>query len=75
MADETKSTVVQMRFQPNTMKRMEHIAEMTNNSNKAQLVSSSIAIAEIIFSSIQDGSSIYIDKKDGTREKLTLVGL
>lgn len=64
-----------MRFQPHTMKRMEHIAKMTKNSNKAQLVSSSVAIAEIIISNIQEGACILIEKKDGTREKLTLVSL
>lgn len=74
MSDTSKNLAIQMSFQPSTIKRLDHIAQMLNNSNKAQLISSSLSIAEIIISNIQEGSKIFINKKNGIRERLTLNG-
>lgn len=69
-----KSKLVQMRFQPKTMDRIEHLRELTENDNRTQIISSSIQLTEELLSSIKDGAKIYIEKPDGTKETIKIVG-
>jgi DNA-binding NarL/FixJ family response regulator len=69
-----KSKLVQMRFQPKTMDRIERLRELTENDNRTQIISSSIQLTEELLSSIKDGAKIYIEKPDGTKETIKIVG-
>lgn len=70
-----KSKLVQMRLQPKTLDRINRLSEMTNTENRTQLVSISIELAEELIRNINQGSKIYIEKKDGTKELLKIVGI
>ena len=73
---ETKSQLVQMRLQPKTMERLENLAEMTQISNKTQIISSSIQLAEEILNIVRkEKAKIYIETPDGKKEAIRIVGL
>jgi hypothetical protein len=70
-----KSKLVQMRLQPKTLDRIDRLSEMTNTENRTQLVSTSIELTEELIRNIKQGSKIYIEKKDGTKELLKIIGI
>jgi flagellar biosynthesis/type III secretory pathway protein FliH len=70
-----KSQLVQMRLQPKTLQRLQSLVDLTKTDNRAQLVSTSILLAEEIVKSIKAGSKIYIESKDGERALLKIVGI
>lgn len=72
---EDKTQVVQMRFQPKTMERIQSLVELTGTTNKTQLISTSIELTEEILKSVKQGGNVYIQSKDGKKELLKIVGL
>lgn len=73
---EGKSQLVQMRLQPNTLKRLESLINLTDTTNKTQLVSSSIQLTEEIIKSIKrDNAKVYIETPDGKKEIIRIIGL
>lgn len=73
--EQEKSKLIQMRFLPKTLERIESLSKLTGTQNRTQLVASSIQLTEELISSLKDGSKIYIEKKDGTREFLKIIGI
>ncbi|GAC1417353.1 MAG: hypothetical protein NVS1B13_14280 [Flavisolibacter sp.] len=71
----TQTTLVQMRLQPKTMERIEHLSEITGTTNRTQLVATSIELAEELMKNEKEGGKIFIEKPDGTRERIKIVGL
>ena len=72
---EDKSKLVQMRLQPKTLERIDRLSEMTKTGkNRTQLVSSSIQLTEELLSIINSGSKLYIEKPDGTKELVKVIG-
>jgi hypothetical protein len=69
------STPVQMRFQSKTIERIEHLTQMTGSNNKTQLIASAIQLTEQILEGLIEGDKIMIEKKDGTKEILKIVGI
>jgi hypothetical protein len=71
---EDKSKLVQMRLQPKTLERIDRLSEITKTDNRTQLVASSIQLTEELLSIINSGSKLYIEKPDGTKELLKVIG-
>lgn len=71
---EDKSKLVQMRLQPKTLEKINRLSELTKTDNRTQLVSSSIQLTEELLSIIKDGSKLYIEKPDGTKELVKIIG-
>ena len=69
------STLVQMRLQPRTIAKINHLVELTGITNKTQLIATSLDLAEIIIANVKNGGNDYIEKKDGTKELLKIVGI
>jgi hypothetical protein len=71
-----ESTIlVQMRLQPKTMERINRLSEITGTTNRTQLVASSIELTEELMSNTKDGGKIYIERADGTKERIKIIGL
>ena len=73
--NEEKSQLVQMRLQPKTLESLESLSGMTRTTNKTQLVSFSIQLAEEIIKNLEDKSKIYIEHKNGEKEVLKIIGI
>lgn len=71
----TETSLVQMRLLPKTMDRINNLSKITGTTNRTQLVASSIEIAEEMISNVKDGNKIFIEKPDGTRERIKIIGL
>ncbi len=69
------TTLVQMRLQPKTMERINRLSEITGTSNRTQLVASSIELTEELMSNAKAGGKIFIERPDGTRETIKIIGL
>ena len=67
-------TAVQMRLLPRTMERISNLVNLTGITNRTQIIATCIEIAEVILSAIKSGGKIYIERKDGTKELLKIVG-
>lgn len=70
-----ESKLVQMRLQPKTLDRVDNLTELMGTQNRTQIVSASLQIAESLLSSVKEGSKIYIEKADGTKELVKFVGI
>lgn len=75
MNSQDKSTLIQMRLQPRTMERINALTEITGSNNRTQLIANSIELTEELLRSARDGAKIYIEKKDGSKELLKIVGM
>jgi hypothetical protein len=71
----SETTLVQMRLQPKTMDRIDNLSKITGTTNRTQLVASSIELTEELVVSSRQGSKIYIERPDGTRELIKIIGL
>jgi len=74
MEAQDASKLVQMRLQPKTLDRIDRLSKLTNTDNRTQLVSSSIQLTEELLSIIKAGSKLYIEKPDGTKELVKIIG-
>lgn len=68
------SKLVQMKLQPKTLERIDRLSKLTNTDNRTQIVSSSIQLTEELLSILKGGSKIYIEKPDGTKEFVKIIG-
>ena len=76
MENNKTAKLVQMRFQPKTLNKLDSLIKLTEMENKTQLVSSSIALAEDIVRSIkQDHAKVYIEMPNGEKELIRLIGM
>jgi hypothetical protein len=75
MTIQDKSTLIQMRLQPRTIERINALTEITGQNNRTQLIANSIELTEELLRSAKEGAKIYIEKKDGTKELLKIVGM
>ena len=71
---EDKSELLKLRFQPKTMERINRLSEITHANNRAQLVASSIRLTDELLAILKEGSKIYIEKPDGTKELVNVLG-
>lgn len=69
------SKLVQMRFQPGTVERVENLQDMTGITNRTQIVATAIELAEFIAGAIVRGGKVYVEREGGDRELITVVGL
>jgi len=67
--------LVQMRLLPVTLDRIENLSKLTRIDNRTQLISSSIQLTEELVSNMKAGGKVYIEKPDGTKHLIQLVGL
>ena len=75
MAEKNKeTTLVQMRLQPKTMERIDNLSAITGTTNRTQLIATSVELAEELMSNAKEGAKIYIEKKDGSRELIKIIG-
>ena len=75
MAEKNKeTTLVQMRLQPKTMERIDNLSTITGTTNRTQLIATSVELAEELMSSAKDGAKIYVERPDGSRELIKIVG-
>ncbi|MGI4021788.1 MAG: hypothetical protein ACRYFA_09805 [Janthinobacterium lividum] len=70
-----KSTLVQMRLQPDTLERIEKLSKLTQMDNRAQLISSAIRLTDDMINLVKNGAKLYIEKPDGTKELLKITGI
>lgn len=75
MTSQDKSTLIQMRLQPKTIERINALSQITGSNNRTQLIANSIELTEELLRSTKDGAKIYIEKKDGSKELLKIVGM
>ena len=69
------STLVQMRLQPKTMERIERLSDLTGTKNRTQIIAAAIELAEEVFRSQKEGTRIFFEKPDGTKERLKIIGI
>jgi|GEM_PF-2499605 len=75
MADRNNgTTLVQMRLQPRTMERIDNLSAITGTTNRTQLIATSVELAEELMSSAKQGAKIYIEKPDGSKELIKIIG-
>jgi len=70
-----KSQVIQMRLQPRTLDRLQNLVKITKTTNKTQLVASSIELAEEIMKTLNAGGKVYIEKPNGQKDSLKIIGM
>lgn len=70
-----KSTLIQMRLQPDTLDLIEKLSKITNMDNRAQLISSAIRFTDDMINIVKDGSKLMVEKPDGTKEQLKITGI
>lgn len=75
MEQEEKTQLVQMRLRPKTIERIEKLRKNSGIDNRTQLVSNAIEVTEALSEYIHAGGKIYIEKKDGTKELLNIIGI
>ena len=66
--------MVQMRLQPRTMERIDNLSAITGTTNRTQLIATSVELAEELMSSAKQGAKIYIEKPDGSKELIKIIG-
>jgi hypothetical protein len=71
----TETQLIQMRFLPETMQRLEDLRELTGVDNRTQIVSTAIQLAEIVIKSINKGGNVYIEAANGEMERIRFVGI
>lgn len=70
-----KSTLVQMRLQPDTLERIDKLSKITQMDNRAQLISSAIQFTDEMINMVKSGAKLYVEKPDGTKELLKITGI
>ena len=75
MENTDKSTLIQMRLQPDTLDLIEKLSKITNMDNRAQLISSAIRFTDDMINIVKDGSKLMVEKPDGTKEQLKITGI
>ncbi|MGI4749226.1 MAG: hypothetical protein ACRYFB_01210 [Janthinobacterium lividum] len=70
-----KSTLIQMRLQPDTLDLIEKLSKITNMDNRAQLISSALRFTDDMINIVKDGSKLMVEKPDGTKEQLKITGI
>jgi metal-responsive CopG/Arc/MetJ family transcriptional regulator len=70
-----KSTLVQMRLQPDTLERIDKLSKITQIDNRAQLISSAIRLTDDMVNMVKSGAKLYIEQPDGTKELLKITGI
>jgi hypothetical protein len=70
-----KSTLIQMRLQPRTIDRIINLTNVTGITNRTQLIANSIELTDELIRNAKEGAKIYIEKKDGSKELLKIVGM
>lgn len=63
---------VNMRIPTGTLEKIEAIQEM-QNINRTQAVDLCVKIAHAIIENMDSGCAVYLEKKDGSRERLIFV--
>jgi DNA-binding response OmpR family regulator len=75
MDSNDKTTLVQMRLQPDTLERIDKLSKITNMDNRAELISSAVRITDDMINLLKAGAKLYIEKPDGTKELLKITGI
>lgn len=75
MENQDKSTLVQMRLQPETLERIEKLSKTINMDNRAQVISSAIRLTDDMVNIVKNGAKLFIEKPDGTKELLKITGI
>ena len=71
----TETRLIQMRLRPKTIETISRLQQVTGVSNRTQLVSASVEIANEVMSSLKEGAKVYIERPDGRKELLKVVGI
>jgi galactitol-specific phosphotransferase system IIB component len=64
----TTTQLVQMRLKTRTMASISHLQDLSGNTNRTDLVSSSIQVTEELFSRIKNGAKIIIEENGEKKE-------
>lgn len=66
---------VQMRLRQQTLDRIENLRQLTGTDNRTQIVSGSIQLAELLIKNQNEGGKLILEKPDGTKELVKIIGL
>lgn len=72
---EQESKLVSMRFQPDTVDRVNFIQDATGVQNRTQVTAEAITLAKWWVKSRMDGAKLYAEYPDGERESVVIPGL
>lgn len=75
ISSENKASLLQMRLKPKTKETLENLAKLTGVSNKTQVVTSAIFLAEEIVRNLKNGGKVYVKSRNGKTELLKFVGV
>lgn len=70
-----ESKLVSMRFQPETVDRVNSLQEMTGVRNRTQVTAEAIALAQWWVKKKSEGAKLYAEYPDGERESVVIPGL
>ena len=73
--EKTDVTPVTMKLSRKTIERVERIKNETQEKNRTRIVATGIEILDLLITEVRDGGKIFIEKSDGSKERLNIVGL
>ena len=66
---------VTMKLSEKTVDRVERIKSITQEKNRTRIMATGVEVLELLINETNKGTIIMLEKKDGSREKLNIVGL
>jgi hypothetical protein len=64
--------MLQMKFYPSTLDKIEELKKIRETRNKTQAVAEAISVFYILCKAIQKGAEIFLEYPEGERERLVL---
>ena len=71
----TKPQFVSMNLSSSTVEHIENIKQLTNETNRTRIIATSVKLTNEILKNIKSGSKVYIEREDGTKEILNIIGI
>ena len=71
----TEKTLVQMKLGEKDLQRIEHIKNLTGETNRTRIVTTAIELADMVISNLKNKGKVVIEHPDGSKETVKLVGL
>lgn len=73
--ENTDVTPVTMKLSSKTIERVERIKDQTQEKNRTRIMATGVEILDLLINEVQHGGKIFIEKTDGSKEKINIVGL
>ena len=68
-------TPVTMKLSDKTIERVTRIKNETQEKNRTRIIATGIEVLDLLITEVKHGGKIFIEKADGTKEKINIVGL